>query len=98
MMLMLFAAAQIHRLEVGILGMEASGIFVERAALAEIDDVEHGMAAADDIEGGIEDVCRNGHVVSLLWIAIPGQPAGLNPESIFPVAWIPGSTLCVAPE
>src|SRR3954470_13290615 len=65
MMLMLFAAAQVHGLVVGILDMQADRVLVERAALAEVDQVEHGMAAADDVERGIEDVCRNGHVVSL---------------------------------
>jgi hypothetical protein len=62
-MLMLLAAAQIHRLVVGVLDMQADGGLVERAALVEVDDIKHGVAAADDVEGGIEDVCRNGHVL-----------------------------------
>ena len=61
-MLMLLAAAQIHRLVVAVLDMEADGVLVERAALVEVDDIEHGVAAADDVERRIEDVCRNGHV------------------------------------
>jgi hypothetical protein len=87
-MLMLLAAAQIDRLVVPVLDMEADGILIEGAALAEVNDIEHGVAAADDVEGRIENVCRNGHTVSLIWLVIPGQPAGLSPESIFPVAWI----------
>src|SRR5258708_36948212 len=49
-MLMLFAAAQIDRLVVAVLDMEADGGLVERAALVEVHDIEHSMAAADDIE------------------------------------------------
>src|SRR3954452_13454968 len=63
MMLMLLATAQVHRLVVAVLDMETDGIFVEGAALVEIDDVEHGVAAADDVERWVEDVCRNGHVL-----------------------------------
>src|SRR6187200_2875726 len=51
-MLMLLAAAQVHRLVVAVLDMEADGILVERAALVEVDDIKHGVAAADDVEGG----------------------------------------------
>src|SRR6185369_1889318 len=61
-MLMLLAAAQVHCLVVAVLDMEADSVLVEGAALGEVDDIKHGVAAADDVEGGIEDVCRNGHV------------------------------------
>jgi hypothetical protein len=43
--------------------MEADSRFIERAAFLQVDHVEHDMAAPDDVEGRIEDVCRNGHVV-----------------------------------
>src|SRR5829696_3372507 len=46
-MLMLLASAQVHRLVVAVLDMEADGVLVERAALVEGDDIKHGMAAAD---------------------------------------------------
>src|SRR5438445_10269666 len=72
-MLLLLAAAQIHRLVVAVLDMEADGGLVEGTALGEVDDIEHGMAAADDVEGGIEDVCRNGHGVSLLEASFRGE-------------------------
>ena len=96
-MLMLLAAAQIHRLVVGVLDMQADGVFVERAALAEVDDVEHGVAAADDVEGGIEDVCRNGHVFPRIRLSFRGgakhQTRNLEvPGSIFER---PGTTVAV---
>src|SRR5438132_8676551 len=72
-MLMLLAATQVHRLVVTVLDMEADGILVERAAVGEVRHVEHGMAAADDVERRIEDVCRNGHVVSLLEASFRGD-------------------------
>jgi hypothetical protein len=43
--------------------MQADGVLVKGAALVEVDNIKHGVAAADDVEGGIEDVCRNGHVL-----------------------------------
>src|SRR3954447_26906667 len=61
MMLMLLAAAQIDRLVVAVLDMKAYGVLVERAALVQVHDAEHGVAAADDVERRVEDVCRNGH-------------------------------------
>src|SRR5271154_6901628 len=61
-MLMLFAAAQIHRLVVAILDMQPDRVFVELAAGVQVSHVEHGVTAPDDVEGRIEDVLRNGHV------------------------------------
>src|ERR1700722_16957251 len=88
-MLMLLAAAQIYRVRVTILDMEANGVFVKLAARVQVGHIEHGMAAPDDVEGRIEDVLRNGHQVSLLnssfrgdaWhrtrnLEIPGSPFG----------------------
>src|SRR3954471_7551159 len=98
MMLMLFAAAQVNRLVIGILDMQADRIFVERAALAEVDDVEHGVAAANDVEGGIEDVCRNGHVVSLESLSFRGAKRttvrNCAPENLE----VPGLVLRTIPE
>src|SRR5262245_17104741 len=48
-MLMLLAATQINRLVVAVLDMEADGVLVECAALVEVDDVKHSVAAADDV-------------------------------------------------
>jgi hypothetical protein len=39
-------------------------MLVELPGGIEIDHVEHGMAAAHDVEGRIEDVLRNGHAVT----------------------------------
>ena len=58
---MLLAAAQVYRFVVAILDMQSDGVFVELAAGVQVDHVEHGVAAADDVEGRIEDVLRNGH-------------------------------------
>ena len=69
---MLLGAAQIYRLVVAVLDMEADGVFVEFAAGVQIRHVEHGVAGADDVERRIEDVLRNGHVVSLVGFVIPG--------------------------
>ena len=63
-MLMLLAAAQVHRLVVAVLDMQPDGGFVKRAAGVQIRHVEHDVAASDDVERRIEDVLRNGHVVS----------------------------------
>src|SRR6202795_1611640 len=70
MMLMLLAAAQIDRFGVAVLDMEADGVFVEFAAGIEVNHAEHDMAASDDIEGRIEDVRWNGHVASLVKLAV----------------------------
>ena len=67
MMLMLLAAAQIYRVVVAVLDMQADGVLVERAAGIEVGHVEHDMAAPDDVERRIEDVWRNGHVVLFLF-------------------------------
>ncbi len=69
-MLMLLDAAQIHRAVVAVLDMEADGGLVERAAGIEIHHVEHDVAGPDDIEGRIEDVLRNGHVVSFVKLVV----------------------------
>src|SRR4029453_1717093 len=63
-MLMLLAAAQVHRLVVAILDMQSDVVFIELAAGIEIDHVEHDMAGSDDVEGRIEDMLRDGHAVS----------------------------------
>src|SRR5207237_251434 len=88
--LMLLAAAQVDRAVVAVLGMEADGVLVEGAALVEIDDVEHRVAAADDVERRIEDVCRNGHAVSSD-LSFRGAKRTRNLE-------VPGSMLRIAPE
>src|SRR5213075_2127943 len=63
---MLLAAAQVHRVVVAILDMQSNGILVELAAGIQIHYVKNNMAAADDVEGRIEDVLRDGHTKSLL--------------------------------
>ena len=60
-MLVLLAAAQIHRPVVMILDMKPNDVFVERAAGFEVGHVEHGMARPYDVERRIEDVSRDGH-------------------------------------
>ena len=65
MMLMLLAATQIDRLVVAVLDMEADGVLVECTALVQVDDIKHGVAAADDVERRIENVCRHRHERSL---------------------------------
>ncbi len=73
-MLVLFAGAQIHRLVVAVLDVEADGVLVEGGALVQVRDVEHGVAAADDVERRIEDVGRSGHRCFLrLLSVIPGR-------------------------
>src|SRR5438034_2767754 len=88
--LMLLAAAQVDRAVVAVLGMEADGVLVEGAALVEVDDVEHRVAAADDVERRIEDVCRNGHAVASD-LSFRGAKRTRNLE-------VPGSMLRIAPE
>jgi hypothetical protein len=63
-MLMLLAAAQVHRLVVAILDMQPDGVFVKLAAGIQVDHIEHDVAAPDDVERRIEDVLGNGHAVS----------------------------------
>jgi hypothetical protein len=102
-MLMLLAAAQVYRLVVAVLDVETDGVFVERAALVEVDDIKHGVAAADDVEGGIEDMCRNGHVVSSDSLSFRGGPQdrtsdaqlriGESRGSGFDVSHRPGTTV-----
>jgi hypothetical protein len=41
--------------------MQTDGVFVEFAARIQIHNIQHDMAASDDVEGRIEDVLRNGH-------------------------------------
>jgi len=55
-----------------ILDMQPDRGFVELPAGVEVGHVEHDMAAADDVERWIEDVCRNRPVVSLAGFVIPG--------------------------
>src|SRR6266702_6656910 len=45
--------------------MQADTRLIERAAGVEVGYIEHRMAAADDVEGRIENVLWNGHGVSL---------------------------------
>src|SRR5579871_701527 len=63
-MLMLLAASKINRTLVGILDMQADRRLVEVAAPLQIGHVEHDMARADDVERRIEDMLRNGHMIS----------------------------------
>ena len=96
---MLLAAAQVYRLVVAVLDMEADGVLVEGAALVEVDDIKHGVAAADDVEGGIEDVCRNGHAVSSDLARHSGAARRAEPGIHFPGGMDSGlATLRVAPE
>src|SRR5215217_6598637 len=100
-MLMLLAAAQVHRLVIAVLDMQADGVLVEGAALVEVDDVEHGVAAADDVEGGIEDVCRNGHAVSSDSLSLRGAVRRTEPQMRNCASGnleVPGSMLRIAPE
>src|SRR5215207_241798 len=99
-MLMLLAAAQVHRLVVAVLDMQADGVLVEGAALVEIDDIKHGVAAADDVKGGIEDVCRNGHVVSSGSQSFRGGPQDRTSDAQLRIGnrEVPGSMLRIAPE
>src|SRR5258708_19011552 len=75
MMLVLLAAAQVHGFVVAILDMQPDGVFVEFTAGVEVRDIEHGVAAADNVEGRIEDVLRNGHVMSLVKLAVNYPPS-----------------------
>jgi hypothetical protein len=65
-MLLLLAAAQIDRRVAAILDMQADSVFVELATRIQIHHVKDGVAASDDVEGRIEDVLRNGHVLCSL--------------------------------
>ncbi len=49
-MLVLFAAAKIYRVGIRVLDMKADGILIERTTGRKIDDVQHHMAAAQDVE------------------------------------------------
>jgi hypothetical protein len=62
-MLLFLAAAQIDRLVVAILDMKPDGVLVELAAGIQVHHVEHDMAAPDDVERWIEDMCRHGHMM-----------------------------------
>src|SRR5712692_3710991 len=75
-MLMLLAAAQVHRLVVEIFDMQPDGVFIKLAAGIQIDHVEHDMAAPDDIEWRIEDMLRDGHGCPQLDFVIPGWSRG----------------------
>jgi len=77
-MLMLLAAAQIDRLVVAVLDMEADGVFVELAAGVEVDHVEHDVAATDDVERRVEDVRWRRHCIVPVGFVIPGSLR--NPE------------------
>src|SRR6202790_1586544 len=80
-MLMLLAAAQVHRVIVAVLDMQPNGVFIKLAAGVEVHHIEHDVAAADDVEWRVEDVLRNGHRVSLVEFVIPGWSEGPAPES-----------------
>src|SRR5581483_5732127 len=66
-MLMLLDCAQIDRVVVGILDMQADRRLVELAAELQVGHIKHRVAGADDVEGRVEDVLRYGHVVSPPW-------------------------------
>ena len=88
---MLLAAAQIDRAFVAVLDMQPDGVFVERAAGVEVGHVEHGMAAADDVEGRIEDVLSERACCFLKSeFVIPGWAEGAR-ASNDQVEVIPGS-------
>src|ERR1700686_1827759 len=72
-MLMLLAAAQVHRTVVPIFNMQPDGVFIELTAGIQIDHVEHDMAASDDVERRIEDMLRDRHGVSLTRFRQPGM-------------------------
>src|SRR4051812_42704221 len=96
-MLMLLAAAQVDRLVIAILDMQAHGVFIKLAAGIQIHDVKHGMAGSDDVEWRIEDVRWHRHVASL-GLVIPECASWRRPESIIPiVVMIPGSPASLAP-
>ena len=69
---MLLAAAQVDRFVVAVLDMQPDGVFVEFAAGVEVHHVEHGMAAPDDVEGRIEDMGRDGHVLFFQFLNLVG--------------------------
>src|SRR5262249_36225472 len=86
-MLVLLAAAQVDRVQVCVLDVEADSGLVEIAACSQIGHVEHDVAGADDVEGRIEDVCRNGHTKSLLSFREGPKDQTRNVE-------VPGSLAC----
>jgi hypothetical protein len=61
-MLPLLDAAQIEDPTVGVLDNEAEGLGIEGSATAEVGDTQGDVAAANDVEGGIEDVFWHGHL------------------------------------
>src|SRR5258708_10042568 len=98
-MLVLLAAAQVDRFVVAILDMQADGVFVELAAGIEVRDIEHGVAAPDDVERWIEDVrwCR--HVASLVKLVVDYSViASEATQSIFlgSRGWIASSPVLLA--
>src|SRR5882757_2748768 len=100
-MLMLLGAAQVHRLVVAVLDMEANSVFVEVTAGVQIRHVEHGVAGADDVERWIEDVCWYRHIfVPVRGFVSPSWRGGtLAPSrTMRPVAHPSRRTLARAPQ
>src|SRR4051794_1545505 len=97
MMLVLLAAAQEHRILAGILDMQADDVVVKLAAGLEIDDVEHGMARADDVERRIEDMSWHRHGISCQSIALEvgSSMACLRFEGLVDVVALPAGFLVV---
>ena len=86
MMLMLLTAAQVSGGVVAVFDMQANDLVVKLDALVQIDDVEHHMAGADDVERRIEHVLRHRHwrgpqYWMLVATSFRGAPSGANPES-----------------
>jgi hypothetical protein len=92
-MLMLLAAAQVHRAVVAILDMQPDGIFVKLPAGAQVHHVQYDVAASDDIERRIEGMLRDGHDVSLVSSSFRDGPKDQTRN-----LEIPGSRLRRAPE
>jgi hypothetical protein len=63
-MLPLLDAAQIEGLPVDVLDDEAEGLGIEGSATTKVGDTQGNVAAADDVEGWIEDVFWNGHLAA----------------------------------
>ncbi len=59
--LVLFVAAEVDGVAVGVFDMQADGVFVECSVRCEIGDVQHDVAGTQDVEWRIEDVLRSGH-------------------------------------
>jgi hypothetical protein len=73
-MLPLLDAAQIEGLPVDVLDDEAEGLGIEGSATTKVGDTQGNVAAADDVEGWIEDVFWNGHLAAQKTKVSLGRP------------------------